>query len=88
MAPGLSWDIIADLDKLKMQNFDTFGEERSNGTLQEFVDATQDAQGVIFQNGVEFFRRQKPRLSGIALCHWITYWPGHEVGYCKMPTNS
>lgn len=79
--PGLSWGHHwADLDKLKMQNFDTFGEERSNGTLQEFVDATQDAQGVIFQNGVEFFRRQKPRLSGIALCHWITYWPDMKWG--------
>ncbi|MFI3278233.1 MAG: hypothetical protein SNH28_05535, partial [Rikenellaceae bacterium] len=79
--PGLSWGHHwADLDRLKMQNYDTFGEECAGGTLEEFVDATQISQGVIFQNGVEFFRRQKPNLSGIALCHWITYWPDMKWG--------
>ncbi|MFI3322408.1 MAG: hypothetical protein R3Y50_07790 [Rikenellaceae bacterium] len=79
--PGLSWGFHwADLYHLKMQNFDTFGETFANGELEEFVNATQDSQGVIFQNGVEFFRRQKPRLSGIALCHWITYWPDMKWG--------
>ncbi|MRT92013.1 beta-galactosidase [Ancylomarina sp. 16SWW S1-10-2] len=78
--PGLSWGHHwADLDRLKMQNFDVFGEERI-GSLEEFVNATQDAQGVIFQNGIEYFRRHKPRLSGIALCHFITYWPDMKWG--------
>lgn len=78
--PGLSWGHHwADLDRLKMQNWDTFGDEKI-GSLEEFVNASQDAQGIIFQNGVEYFRRQKPRLSGIALCHFITYWPDMKWG--------
>ncbi len=79
--PGLSWGHHwADLVRLKMQNFDIFGNEMANGTLEEFVNATQDAQGVIFQNGIEYFRRNKPRLSGVSLCHWITYWPDMKWG--------
>lgn len=78
--PGLSWGHHwADLDRLRMQNWDAFNDEKT-GSLQEFVDATQDAQGIIFQNGVEYFRRQKPNLSGIALCHLITYWPDMKWG--------
>ena len=73
--PGLSWGHHwADLDRLKMQNWDVFGNEMT-GSLEEFVNASQDAQGIIFQNGIEYFRRHKPNLSGIALCHFITYWP-------------
>lgn len=73
--PGLSWGHHwADLQRLRMQNFDTFGDERT-GSLAEFVNATQDAQGTIFQLSVEHFRRAKPRNSGISLCHFITYWP-------------
>jgi len=73
--PGLSWGHHwADLDRLKMQNWDVFGSEMT-GSLEEFVNASQDTQGIIFQNGIEYFRRHKPRLSGIALCHFITYWP-------------
>lgn len=73
--PGLSWGHHwADLDRLKMQNWDVFGSEMT-GSLQEFVNASQDTQGIIFQNGIEYFRRHKPSLSGIALCHFITYWP-------------
>ncbi|QCX40309.1 beta-galactosidase [Aureibaculum algae] len=73
--PGPSWGHHwADLDRLRIQNFDTFGDEKT-GSLQEFVDATQDAQGIIFQLSIEHFRRNKPRTSGIALCHFITYWP-------------
>ncbi|MDW7692728.1 hypothetical protein R9C00_11660 [Flammeovirgaceae bacterium SG7u.111] len=78
--PGISWGHHwADLDRLRMQNFDAFGDEKT-GSLEEFVNATQDAQGIIFQNGIEYFRRQKPRLSGIALCHFITYWPDMKWG--------
>lgn len=57
-----------------MQNGDTFNDQKT-GSLEEFVNATQNVQGIIFQNGVVYFRRQKPCLSGIALCHFITYWP-------------
>ncbi|MGQ1784768.1 beta-mannosidase [Saccharicrinis sp. GN24d3] len=78
--PGLSWGHHwADLDRLRMQNWDSFGDEKL-GSLQEFVDATQDAQGMIFQYGVEYLRRHKPNLSGISLCHWITYWPDMKWG--------
>ena len=78
--PGPSWGHHwADLHRLRMQNFDTFGDERI-GSLEEFVNATQDAQGTIFQLSVEHFRRAKPRTSGIALCHFITYWPDMKWG--------
>ncbi len=78
--PGPSWGHHwADLNKLRMQNYDTFGDERT-GSLEEFVDATQDSQGTIFQLAVEHFRRGKPRVSGIALCHYITYWPDMKWG--------
>ncbi|KAA1246400.1 sugar-binding domain-containing protein [Aquimarina sp. RZ0] len=73
--PGLSWGHHwADLIRLRMQNWDVFGNEMK-GSLEEFVNATQDAQGIIFQNGIEHFRRDKPGLSAIALCHFITYGP-------------
>ncbi|WP_298534374.1 glycoside hydrolase family 2 protein [uncultured Algibacter sp.] len=78
--PGLSWGHHwADLTRLKMQNWDVFGDEKI-GSLEEFVNASQDTQGIIFQNGIEYFRRQKPNLSGIALCHFITYWPDMKWG--------
>ncbi|OHX68173.1 beta-mannosidase [Flammeovirga pacifica] len=78
--PGLSWGHHwADLTRLRMQNWDVFGNEMK-GSLEEFVNASQDAQGIIFQNGIEYFRRQKPELSGIALCHFITYWPDMKWG--------
>ncbi|NIJ45862.1 beta-mannosidase [Wenyingzhuangia heitensis] len=78
--PGVSWGHHwADLDRLRIQNFDAFGEEKT-GSLQEFVDATQDAQGIIFQLGIEHFRRRKPVTSGISLCHFITYWPDMKWG--------
>ena len=78
--PGPSWGHHwADLNRLKMQNFDAFGDEKT-GSLEEFVNATQDAQGTIFQLSVEHFRRAKPRNSGIALCHFITYWPDMKWG--------
>ncbi|WP_139955707.1 glycoside hydrolase family 2 protein [Flavicella sediminum] len=78
--PGLSWGHHwADLTRLRMQNWDVFGDEMK-GSLEEFVNATQDAQGIIFQNGIEYFRRAKPHLSAIALCHYITYWPDMKWG--------
>ncbi|WNH11943.1 glycoside hydrolase family 2 protein [Thalassobellus suaedae] len=78
--PGLSWGHHwADLDRLRAQNFDAFGSEKT-GSLQEFVEATQDAQGIIFQLSIEHFRRNKPETSGISLCHFITYWPDMKWG--------
>ncbi|UXP30998.1 hypothetical protein N6H18_11620 [Reichenbachiella agarivorans] len=78
--PGLSWGHHwGDLTRLRMQNWDVFGSEMKS-SLEEFVNATQDAQGVIFQNGIEHFRRDKPSLSGISLCHFITYWPDMKWG--------
>jgi beta-mannosidase len=78
--PGPSWGHHwADLDRLRAQNFDAFGSEKT-GSLQEFVDATQDSQGIIFQLGIEHFRRNKPKNSGVALCHFITYWPDMKWG--------
>ena len=79
--PGPSWaHHWADLNKLRMQNYDIHGDQMVSYGLEEFANATQISQGVIFQNGVEFFRRQKPNLSGIALCHWMTYWPDMKWG--------
>ncbi len=78
--PGLSWGHHwADLDRLRMQNFDAFNSEKT-GSLEEFVHATQDAQGMIFQLTIEHFRRGKPKVSGISLCHLITYWPDMKWG--------
>ncbi|WP_218972209.1 glycoside hydrolase family 2 protein [Labilibaculum filiforme] len=89
--PGLSWGHHwADLTRLRMQNWDVFGSEMK-GSLEEFVNATQDAQGIIFQNGIEHFRRDKPSLSGIALCHFITYCPDMKWGIVdnyQQPKNS
>ena len=89
--PGLSWGHHwADLTRLRMQNWDVFGSEMK-GSLEEFVNATQDAQGIIFQNGIEHFRRDKPSLSGIALCHYITYCPDMKWGIVdnyQKPKNS
>ncbi len=89
--PGLSWGHHwADLTRLRMQNWDVFGSEMK-GSLEEFVNATQDAQGIIFQNGIEHFRRDKPSLSAIALCHYITYWPDMKWGIVdnyQEPKNS
>lgn len=89
--PGLSWGHHwADLTRLRMQNWDVFGSEMKS-SLEEFVNATQDAQGIIFQNGIEHFRRDKPSLSGIALCHYITYGPDMKWGIVdnyQQPKNS
>jgi beta-mannosidase len=78
--PGVSWQHHwADFRKWRMQNFDAFGETR-DGSLEELVDATQESQGMIFKLAVEHFRRGKPRVSGVALCHYITYWPDMKWG--------
>ena len=42
---------------------------------RNFVEATQISQGTVAQFALEHFRRQKPHVSGVALCHFITNWP-------------
>lgn len=72
---GLSYGYhAADVDILKILNFEVFNDEKTS-CLEEFVEATQIAQGTIFQFALEHFRRCKPHVSGVALCHFITNWP-------------
>ncbi|MDZ8117804.1 glycoside hydrolase family 2 protein [Pontiella agarivorans] len=77
---GLSWGYHwADIDILKTLNVEVFGDEKT-GSLEEFVEATQLAQGIIFQYALEYYRRQKPRLSCVALCHFMTHMPDIKWG--------
>ena len=72
---GPSWGYhAADIDVLKNLNYEVFG-DTCTGTLEEFVEATQIAQGTVAQFALEHFRRQKPHVSGVSLCHFITNWP-------------
>jgi beta-mannosidase len=77
---GPSWGYHwADLDVFAVFNQEVFGDTRMN-SLQEFVEATQIAQGTEFQFALEHFRRRKPRTSGTGICHFITYWPDFKWG--------
>jgi beta-mannosidase len=77
---GPSWGYHwADIDKLKALNVEVFGDERVE-SLEQFAEATQVAQGTIFQYALELYRRRKPRLSGVSLCHFITNWPDIKWG--------
>ncbi len=72
---GLSWGYHqGDLHVLQNLNYEVFGDTRM-GSVEEFAESTQIAQGVIFQFSLEYYRRQKPRVSGVALCHFNTNWP-------------
>lgn len=72
---GLSWGYhAADTHILETLNYEVFG-SKCNDTLEHFVASTQIAQGTIFQFALEHFRRCKPHVSGVALCHFITNWP-------------
>lgn len=72
---GLSWGYhAADIHVLQNLNYEVFGDTCMD-SLEHFVEATQIAQGTIFQYALEHFRRQKPHVSGVALCHFITNWP-------------
>jgi beta-mannosidase len=72
---GLSWGYhMGNIDLLQTLNFEVFGSICMD-SLQQFVSATQIAQGTIFQFSLEHFRRMKPKVSGVALCHFITNWP-------------
>ncbi len=72
---GPSWGYhAADVHVLRNLNYEVFGDTCMD-SLEHFVDATQIAQGTVFQFALEHYRRCKPRVSGVALCHYITNWP-------------
>jgi len=89
--PGPSWGYHwADLDVFRALNYQLFGDERT-GSLEEFVAATQMAQGKIFQWGIEHMRRRKPKSSAISICHFITFAPDMKWGivdYFQQPKRS
>lgn len=72
---GPSWGYhAADIDVLKILNYEVFGDTCMD-SLEKFVESTQIAQGTVAQFALEHFRRQKPHVSGVSLCHFITNWP-------------
>lgn len=77
---GPSWAYHwADIDILKNLNFEVFNDYKL-GSLEEFVEATQVAQGTVIQFALETYRRRKPKMSGVALCHFITHVPDIKWG--------
>ncbi|WP_341938296.1 glycoside hydrolase family 2 protein [Marinimicrobium sp. C2-29] len=77
---GVSWAYHwADIDVLKNLNFEVFDDYRT-GSLEEFVEATQIAQGTVIQFALETYRRRKPKMSGVAICHFMTHWPDIKWG--------
>lgn len=78
--PGPSWGYHwADLDVFRALNYQVFGDERT-GSLEDFVAATQVAQGTIFQYGIEYMRRRKPKSTAISICHLMTFAPDFKWG--------
>ncbi|MFI3237437.1 MAG: glycoside hydrolase family 2 TIM barrel-domain containing protein [Lachnospiraceae bacterium] len=72
---GPTWGYLqANVDILKAVNYEIFGDIKF-GSLEEFAEATQISQGVCFQYGLESMRRRKPKMSGVAICHFITNRP-------------
>ncbi|WP_406610391.1 glycoside hydrolase family 2 protein [Agarivorans sp. JK6] len=77
---GPSWAYHwADIDILKNLNFEVFNDYKM-GSLEEFVEATQIAQGTVIQFALETYRRRKPKMSGVAICHFITHVPDIKWG--------
>ncbi|MCF7364424.1 hypothetical protein L3V23_20360 [Vibrio sp. A1-b2] len=77
---GPSWAYHwADIDILKNLNFEVFNDYKM-GSLEEFVEATQIAQGTVIQFALETYRRRKSKMSGVALCHFITHVPDIKWG--------
>jgi beta-mannosidase len=78
--PGPSWGHHwTDFDALRTLNFEVVGDQSTDG-LEKFVEATQIAQGTIFQYALEHFRTRKPRTSAICICHYITFAPDMKWG--------
>lgn len=72
---GYSWGYHGgNMHALEILNYEVHGDTCMD-SLEHFVEATQIAQGVIFQYALEHFRRQKPHVSGVSLCHFITHMP-------------
>ncbi len=85
---GYRW---ADLDVLQGHNYEVFGEDFTNKSLEEFVEATQVAQGVYFQYAMELYRTRKPKMSAICFCHFILNTPDFKwatVDYYLRPKES
>jgi len=71
-------------------NFQILGDEHT-GSLEDFVAATQIAQGTIFQYGIEHMRRRKPKSTAISICHLMTFSPDFKWGivdYFQQPKRS
>ena len=89
--PGPSWGHHwTDFDVFRTLNFDALNTQ-ATGSMEEFVEATQIAQGIIFQYGLEYFRRRKPKSSAICICHYITFAPDMKWGivdYYQQPKIS
>ena len=89
--PGPSWGHHwTDFDVFRTLNFEVVGTQ-STGSMQDFVGATQISQGVIFQYGLEYYRRRKPKSSAICICHYITFAPDMKWGivdYYQQPKIS
>ncbi|MEM6964656.1 MAG: sugar-binding domain-containing protein [Bacteroidota bacterium] len=78
--PGPSWGHHwTDFDALRTLNFEVLGDESTDG-FEKFVEATQVAQGTIFQYALEHFRTRKPKTSAICICHYITFAPDMKWG--------
>ena len=77
---GPSWAYHwADIDILKNLNYEVFGDYRTD-SLEDFVVATQLAQATVIQFALETYRRRKPKMSGVALCHFMTHVPDIKWG--------
>lgn len=90
--PGPSWGYHwADLDILQAHNFEVFGEDYTNKSLDEFATATQIAQGTYFQYAFELYRTRKPKMSALCFCHFILNSPDFKwatVDYYLQPKKS
>ena len=90
--PGPSWGYRwADLDILQGHNYEVFGEDFTDKSLEEFVEATQIAQGIYFQYSMEYYRTQKPKMSAVCFCHFILNTPDFKwatVDYYLQPKES
>ncbi len=85
---GYRW---ADLHILQGHNYEVFGEDFTNKSLEEFVEATQVAQGVYFQYSMELYRTRKPKMSALCFCHFILNTPDFKwatVDYYLRPKES
>ncbi|MDW7692973.1 hypothetical protein R9C00_10415 [Flammeovirgaceae bacterium SG7u.111] len=78
--PGPSWGHHwTDFDVFRTLNYEVLGTQ-ATGSIEEFVDATQVAQGTIFQYALEHFRQRKPKTSAITICHYMTFAPDMKWG--------